>query len=49
MTINLMKMADKYNFPSLYDTIDSHFAQYYAQLLPSEKAEAKHALKVFVN
>ena len=40
MTINLMKMADKYNFTSLYDTIDSHFAQYYAQLLPLEKAEA---------
>ena len=40
MTINLMKMADKYNFTSLYDTIDSQFAQYYAQLLPSEKTEA---------
>ena len=39
MAVGLMKMADKYNFTSLYDTIDSQFAQYYAQLIPSEKAE----------
>ena len=40
MTISLLQIADKYNFTSLYDTIDSQFAQYYAQLLPSEKTEA---------
>ena len=40
MAVGLMKMADKYNFTSLYDTIDSQFAQYYADILiPSEKAE----------
>ena len=40
MTIRLLQIADKYNFTSLYDTIDSQFAQYYAQIRNSEKAEA---------
>ena len=44
MTISLLQIADKYNFTSLYDTIDSQFAQYYntyyAQLLLFDKTEA---------
>ena len=45
MTISLMKMSDKYNFTSLYDTIDSYLAQLYVQWNPKDKTQAMSELK----
>ena len=46
MTISLMKISDKYNFTSLYDTIDSHLAQSFVQWKPSDKTQAISVLKM---
>jgi hypothetical protein len=45
MTISLMKLADKYNFTSFFDAIDSYLAQLLVQWNPSDKSEAISDLK----
>ena len=45
MTICLLQIADKYNFASLFDAIDSYLAQAYVQWKPSDKTEAMSVLK----
>ena len=45
MTISLLQIADKYNFTSFFDAIDSHLAQQYVHFEPSDKTEAMSVLK----
>ena len=49
MAISLLKIADKYNFTSFFDAIDSHLAQSYVQWKPYKSEaipELKDALKI---
>ena len=45
MAITLLQIADKYNFTSFFDAIDSHLAQQYVHFEPSDKTEAMSVLK----